>query len=101
MPQRKYHFVRNNYYHIYNRGHNKQDIFLSSKDYVRYLRRFKEYLTKNPVTIIAYCLMPNHLHLILRQDDDYSLESFIHRLHTAYTMYFNRKYERLGAVFQG
>lgn len=101
MPQRKYPFVPQGYYHIFNRGHNKQTIFLDERDYKRYLKRLKEYLEKHPVTLLAYCLMPNHVHLLLRQETDEPIERFIHRLHTAYTMYFNKKYERVGSVFQG
>lgn len=94
-------FTAQGFYHVYNRGHNKQTIFYDAKDYQRYLKRLREYLEKHEVTILAYCLMPNHLHLLLRQDGNDSIDRFIHRLHTAYTMYFNKKYERVGAVFQG
>lgn len=45
--------------------------------------------------------MPNHIHMVLCQEDTESIGKFIHRLHTSYTMYFNKKYERVGAVFQG
>jgi len=100
MPARNQVFIPNGYYHVYNRGHNKQPIFLHYKDYQRYLTRLKEYLKKHPVTLLSYCLMPNHIHLLLRQNGDESIDRFIHRLHTAYTKYFNIKYERLGAVFQ-
>lgn len=101
MPIRKHFFTPQGYYHIFNRGHNKQQIFFLYKDYQRYLKRAKEYLEKHPVTIITYCLMPNHIHLLLRQEGEESIDRFIHRLHTAYTMYFNKKYNRVGAVFQG
>lgn len=94
-------FTHNGVYHVYNRGHNKQQIFLSYKDYLRYLKRLSEYREKHPVTILAYCLMPNHIHLLVRQDSEIEIAHFIHRLHTAYTMYFNKKYERVGSVFQG
>lgn len=100
MPQRQPIFFQNGYYHVYNRGHNKQPIFLNYKDYVRYITRLKEYLKKHAVTILAYCLMPNHIHFLIRQDTEESIERFIHRLHTAYTMYFNKKYEYVGSVFQ-
>lgn len=100
MPQRKPIFFQNGYFHVYNRGHNKQKIFLHYKDYVRYLLRLKEYLEKHPITLLCYCLMPNHIHLILRQDSEEPIDVFIHRLHTAYTMFFNKKYERVGSVFQ-
>lgn len=94
-------FTAQGFYHVYNRGHNKQTIFYDAKDYRRYLKRLEEYLQKHQVTLLAYCLMPNHIHLILRQDGDESIDRLIHRLHTAYTMYFNKKYEKVGAVFQG
>lgn len=101
MSTRPVIFTESGFYHVYNRGHNKQDIFYDNKDYRRYIKRLSEYLKKHKVTLLAYCLMPNHLHLILRQDNDESIDRFIHRLHTAYTMYFNKKYDKVGAVFQG
>ena len=101
MPLRKHQLIKNGYYHVYNRGHNKQPIFFNGRDYVRYLAKLEKYLEKHAVTLIAYCLMPNHIHLLIRQDGDMAIEQFIHRLHTAYTMYFNKKYERVGSVFQG
>src|SRR3989338_7697833 len=101
MPARPQIFIPNGHYHIYNRGHNKNPIFLQTKDYQRYLKRLEEYLKKHDVALLCYCLMPNHVHLLMRQNGDESIERFIHRLHTAYTMYFNKKYERIGAVFQG
>ena len=101
MPAREPIFSAQSYYHIYNRGHNKQLIFLHYKDYSRYLKRLEEFLEKHEVTLLGYCLMPNHLHLLLRQDGDESLDKFMHRLHTSYSMYFNKKYERVGSVFQG
>lgn len=101
MTQRAAPFQPSSYYHVYNRGHNKQAIFIDYKDYARYLKRLKEYLKKHNVTLLAYCLMPNHIHLLLYQNGEESIDRFIHRVHTAFTMYFNKKYERVGAVFQG
>lgn len=100
MPQRKYQFEKGYIYHIFNRGHNKQDIFLHYKDFARYLHRLNEYKQKHSFSLLAYCLMPNHLHLLIQQTSEEPLEKLIHRLHTAYTMYFNKKYERVGSVFQ-
>lgn len=101
MNQRTIPFVKDYPYHVYNRGHNKQAIFLNYKDYLRYFKRLKEYLLIHNITLLAYCFMPNHVHLLLQQNTDDPIDRFIHRLHTAYTMYFNKKYERVGAVFQG
>ncbi len=86
---------------MYNRGHNKSPIFLEDNDYRRYLKRLSEYLPKHAVSILSYCLMPNHIHLLLKQTGQEPIDKFIHRLHTAYTMFFNKKYERVGSVFQG
>jgi putative transposase len=100
MPARQPIFAARSFYHIYNRGHNKQPIFLHNRDYTRYLKRLKEYLTKHNVTLLAFCLMPNHVHLLLQQNSEEQLDKFVHRLHTAYSMYFNKKYDRVGSVFQ-
>ena len=60
----------------------------------------KEYKKRHHLSIIAYCLMPNHIHLLLRQNSPEPISQFIQRLHTAYTMYFNKKYELVGHPFQ-
>lgn len=101
MPPRKQQLISDGYYHVYNRGHNKQRIFLNHKDFMRYRSRLEGYLEKHNVTLLAYCLMPTHIHLLLRQDADQEIERFMHRLHTAYTMYFNIRYDRVGSAFQG
>ena len=98
LPQAS--FIQGGFYHIYNRGNRKQKIFLNDKDYKRYLDRLKEYKSKHDITILAYCLMPNHVHLILRQDGPEPISTFIQKLHTAYSMYFNKKYQQVGHVFE-
>lgn len=101
MSSRKTILASGQYYHIYNRGHNKQQIFLQPHDYLRYIDRVEEYLEKHDITILTYCLMPNHIHFLIRQDGEEAIQQFIHRLHTSYTMFFNKKYKRVGSVFQG
>jgi putative transposase len=101
MPVRQSIFAAQSFYHIYNRGHNKQAIFLHYKDYARYLKRLEEFLQKHDITLLAYCLMPNHIHLLFLQNNEESPDKLMHQLHTAYSMYFNKKYERVGSVFQG
>ena len=56
------------YYHIYNRGVGRQSIFRESENYLFLLRRVKRYANELHVAVIAYCLLPNHYHLLLRQD---------------------------------
>lgn len=88
------------YYHIYNRGNQQQPIFLEDADYVGYLKRLAEAKEKHHVTVVCYCLMPNHIHLLARQATEVPIHKFISSLHTSYSMYFNRKYEKVGHLFQ-
>src|SRR6185312_7588170 len=111
-------------YHVYNRGTDKRKIFLDQKDYERFLALL--YLSNGTtavhisnyqgstlmelldldkgeplVDIAAYCIMPNHFHLLLHQKVDGGISKFMQKLTTGYTMYFNTKYERSGTLFQG
>lgn len=110
-------FRPNNYYHIYNRGNNKQDIFLEPADYFQFIKRIKiilqqdinqtrltqssiKPLPKNSFVIIAYCLMQNHFHFLIRQNSNIGINRLISKLCTSYAIYFNKKYGRVGRVFQ-
>lgn len=93
-------FQEGAFYHVYNRGNRKQNIFLNYKDYQRFLKRTREFKEKFGVTILCYCLMPNHFHFLLRQDSEVSLSVFMLRLSTSYAKYFNIKYEEVGSLFQ-
>lgn len=94
-------FQEGYFYHIYNRGNRKQQIFFSSADYMRFLEKLTLYKKKYPVTIAAYCLMPNHYHLLIRQNSATPLTSLMLRLGTSYSKYFNIKYKQVGSLFQG
>lgn len=93
-------FQKGAYYHVYNRGNRKQNIFISSKDYDRFLRRTLQYSKEFGITILCHCLMPNHFHFLLRQDTEMPVTSFMLRLGTSYAKYFNIKYEQVGSLFQ-
>ncbi len=103
------------YYHIYSRGVAKQLVFRDDQDYRYLLSLFKRYLSIKPTThkshsnypnfskrleLIAYCLMPNHLHMLILQHDEYAMAKLMHTLLVSYCIYFNKKYERVGPVFQ-
>jgi putative transposase len=122
---RKIPFAKGERYHIYSRGVEKRKIFLNTKDYNRFLALlyimnqeasfrmdnflrekekglkdiFKEKREKILVSILAYCLMPNHFHLILYEHTEGGISKFMGKLLTAYSMYFNTKYERSGPLF--
>lgn len=110
-------FVPISYYHIYNRGVAKQNIFLDESDYKTFLGYVKIYLTipiddktrpsrklKNyyqELTLLSYCLLSNHFHLFVFQKEANTITNFMRSLMTKYSMYFNKKYHRVGPVFQG
>ncbi|QQG38029.1 MAG: transposase [Candidatus Kaiserbacteria bacterium] len=115
------------FYHIYNRGTEKRTIFMSTKDYERFLAllyacngskpvdlklqgsTLYQFLALNKekkavekkVDVCAYALMPNHFHLIVRSSEEGDVAKFMQKISTGYTMYFNTRYERSGALFQG
>jgi len=102
------------FFHVYNRGHNKDLIFRDDDDYRFFLSRARQLLglqkTKgsrwicplppDTFSILCYCLMPNHFHLLINQKTNVSVSSFIGRLCTSYSIYFNKKYNRVGSIFQ-
>ena len=109
---REIQFINDNYYHIYNRGTDKRQIFSDNADYVRFIHylygfndnkiipNFSRDIEGGPasnikprdllVEIVAFCLMPNHFHLILKQVKDGGITKFMRKLSTGYVMYFNK-----------
>lgn len=114
MKFRDYKIFRpNNYYHIFNRGNQKQDVFLEEQDFLNFLKRTKIALGQtvtnqlritplppNSFTILAYCLMPNHYHFLIKQESTISVDRLIAKICTSYAMYFNKKYQKVGNLFQ-
>ena len=119
---RKTIFANGEYYHIYNRGVDKRDIFADQWDMDRFFKSLVEFNTIEPigsiyensfkdkplggstsklVEFISYCLNPNHYHFILKQTSEDGMKKFMHRLGGGYTMYFNEKHQRIGSLFQG
>lgn len=87
-------------YHVVARGNRREAVFLAHGDYETYLHRLATYRGGYAVTLHAYCLMPNHVHLVLRTADA-SLDRFMQSLQQSYTQRFNRRYGQVGHVFQG
>lgn len=114
MNARDYKTFRAGYhYHVYNRGDNKEPIFLDDSDYVNFLQRLKvsmgiptpsklriQPFPAGSFTILAYCLMPNHFHILIKQELEHSIAKLLQRVLTSYVKYFNAKYERVGNLFQ-
>ncbi len=119
--QRKIEFSVGEYYHVYNRGVEKREVFLTHDDRERFLKLLylangeKPYvfrlvqgqpldkinLGNRRVAIGAYTLMPNHFHILVKEVVDGGLSMFMEKLTTGYSMYFNKKNKRVGALFQG
>lgn len=119
MPSRNVikQYVPYSYYHVYNRGINKQAIFLDNRDYRMFLHILKRHFSAEEsqdssgrlyesfydvVDLLTFCLMPNHFHLLLYQkENEKSLEKVMQKIGLAYTIYFNKRYNRVGPMFQG
>ena len=127
---RKEKFIDGEFYHVYNRGTDKRQIFLDEYDYNRFLQSMDEFNTLQPigsiyensfvkkkierllgnrtskykkllVKIVCYCLNFNHFHLILQQEVKNGISEYLKRLAGGYTKYFNNKQQRTGVLFQG
>jgi len=117
-------------FHVLNRGVDQKNIFMDDKDYFRFIHNLFEFNDANPtlnsgyflnqkqsidlrnqyierkprklvVEILAFCLMPNHFHLLLRQKEEGGITKFMRKLGVGYANYFNEKYKRAGTLFQG
>jgi putative transposase len=89
-----------NFYHIYNRGNNRQLIFFERDNYIYFLQLVRRYLIANSVDIVAYCLMPNHYHFLVYLRDE-TLSDAMKFLSLAYTKAINKRFDRSGVLFQG
>ncbi len=108
--------IAEQYYHVYNRGVEKRVIFMDDTDYAVFLNLLKRYLDDRPhkdlkgidypwlhkkIELLSFCLMPNHFHLLFYQVEAGSMATLIQAVCSSYTKYFNKKYKRVGPLFQG
>ena len=124
MPRRKITFENDNYYHIYNRGVERRNIIKNNYDIMRMLESLEIFNTTESVgsiyedsrrkrnsqfgspasklvEIVAFNILDNHYHLILKQLIDGGISKFMHSFGTGYVKHFNEKYDRVGSLFQG
>ncbi len=114
-------YIENGYYHVYNRGVEKRIIFHDREDYSKFIYLLRIYLTPldelrtefpllrgniinnnlcEHVDLLAFCLMPNHFHLLIHQKNKDSITKLMRQISTAYSMYFNKRHQRIGPLFQ-
>lgn len=118
MPSR--HIIKemaaDSYYHVYNRGVNKLPVFNDRQDYLFFLSLLKRHLSRQPqsdkqgreykhlandISLLSFCLMPNHFHLFVFNKQHQGLELLMRSLATSYSIYFNKRHHRVGPLFQG
>ena len=107
--------IPESFYHVYARGHSKHKVFLDEQDYLFFLNLLERYLSSdevrnsagipypnfyNKVELAAFCLMPNHFHLLVYQHHQGALADFMRSLMTSYSRYFNSRYKQSGALFE-
>ncbi len=100
MPRRDLTFQLGHYYHLYNRGNDRNPIFFARENYLHFLRLIRRYLIEQTLDVLAYCLMPNHYHLLV-QCKAHDVSGAMMRLSVAYTKAMNQRYNRVGVLFQG
>jgi putative transposase len=100
MPRRAVPLISGHYYHLYNRGHNREPIFLEPDNYTFFLRQFRTYITGQHATVVAYALLPNHFHMLVRAQSD-ELSHAMQLLGISYTKAMNARFRRTGSIFEG
>lgn len=100
MPRTARLTVENAYYHIITRGNQKQFVFVEPPDYNAYLSMLAKYKKRYKFKLYCYCLMPNHVHLVMEVKDPNELSTIMKCLNLSYTLYFNFKYKKVGHLWQ-
>lgn len=99
MPRQAREKSKTGIYHLLVRGINRGEIFHDDEDRQRYIETMARITKESDAVVLGYCLMDNHVHLLIREGAN-GVSNLMHRLGASYAYYFNRKYERVGHVFQ-
>lgn len=99
MPRKSRMLCNSGIYHIMLRGNERKNIFIDEEDRLRFIDTLQEKKKLSEYFLYAYCLMDNHVHLVVRENKD-GLHRIMKRINTSYAYYFNKKYKRVGHVFQ-
>ena len=100
MPRTAREQGKTGYYHIITRGNAKQILFEDNKDYSFYIHLISKFSKETGVVINAYCLMDNHVHLLV-YDPEFNISQMMKKIDVTYAKYYNEKYDRVGHLFQG
>lgn len=100
MPRREFEFLKDNFYHIFNRGNYKSTIFFSNRDYGRFLDKLRSYKDEFKVEIVSFSLLPNHFHLLVKPRRDDATQNLMKNLLSSHSHYLSTKHSRPGHLFQ-
>jgi putative transposase len=101
MPAKRPEYLPGYYYHIYNRGAHRVPVFREADNYLFVLRKMKTYCRSLVLTPVAYCLMPNHYHFLIRQDGEHPAGLLPQRIFNSYSKAYNKRYDHSGTLFEG
>lgn len=101
MPRRVAEFLPDHFYHLYNRGNNRESIFFEPENYSFFLQRFVKYFPSDQAEIHSYCLMPNHFHLLIRLLSEFDYSDRMQHFGIYFSKSINARYGRVGHLFQG
>ncbi len=101
MARRDISFVQGGFYHIYNRGARRVSIFREARNYDYVSRLMTQVAGECQLTVVAYCLLPNHYHWLVRQDGEVGAGMLPRRVFGSYSQAYNRTYRESGTLFQG
>lgn len=93
-------YIKTTFFHVITQGINKNYIFEKAEDIKYHIKTMYKLSTQHEIKIIAYCIMNNHLHMLLKTDNIKELSKYMQRLNTTYAKYYNKKYNRVGYVFR-
>ena len=100
MPKQRPPYLPDHYYHFYNRGAHRKSIFREPKNYLFVLGKMKEYAQKYQLAVIAYVLMPNHYHFLVRQDGEHPARYLPQYVFNSYSSAYNILYDHSGTLFE-
>ncbi len=101
MAQKRPPYQPGSVYHVYNRGSHRLSIFREPDNYLFVLRKIKKYTQELMLTVLAYCLMPNHYHFLIRQEGDQPAGMLSQRVFNSYSKAYNERYQHSGTLFEG
>lgn len=100
MPRGARILLENVCYHVIARGNQKQQVFIEEADYEKYLRLLRKYKMRYRFKLYGYCLMNNHIHLIIDPAKPCQIAKIMQGLNLSYSIWFNTKYDKIGHLWQ-